>query len=184
MSSKGPCIKGLVSNLWCHWEEVQALRDSALWQNIRSFGACLQRESWGPCLSCSSLFYLLATMRWTACSTTHCPPCSLSNTKNNRAKQPYTETCKTGSQTKFFFLLSWLSQVFCYSNTKLTQKTGKLAHWEVPLRGILGPQSTSSFLFSFPDTMNEQFAPPSTPHHDVLPHHRPKTEISKSVSQN
>lgn len=39
---------------------------------------------------------------------------------NNSNKQSWTETCKTITQNKLIFLLSWLSQVFYCSNRKPT----------------------------------------------------------------
>jgi hypothetical protein len=44
----------------------------------------------------------------------------LPQAQSNKTKWSWTKTSETMSQNKPVFLLSWLSQVFCHSNEKLT----------------------------------------------------------------
>lgn len=50
-----------------------------------------------------------------------CCPCRAP--RSTQPSQWCTDTSKTRKQNKWFLFLCWLTHAFCYSNTKLTQKT-------------------------------------------------------------
>lgn len=82
---------------------------------------CPGRGYWTPVSSCLSLFFPSCHREQT--SSTTCPGHHVlprHRAKNNAADQPCPETSETVDQNKSFLLECCLSQIFCYSDKKLT----------------------------------------------------------------
>jgi hypothetical protein len=112
---------GLVATLWDHWGVVEYLGDRAYWEEIRSLEIRPQRGYWDSGLS------LLPGPHKLSSSFHHTLPpwCTDSPQAQKKEDQPpWIKTSKSMSQ-KTFFLIGYLSQIFCHSASKLTG-TGRM----------------------------------------------------------
>jgi hypothetical protein len=87
-------------------------------EGIRSLKVCFWRKYWD-----SSSFLILSLIPGCCEVNRFLPLCASTMrycAQSNRPKWLWTRTCRTVSQNKPFLLVSWLSQVFCYNDGKLT----------------------------------------------------------------
>jgi hypothetical protein len=111
MSLKHSCVAFLATRMWCYWKVAESLDSGASWKkgDIGTLSFPSLSTFWLPGNEqllplCDSCHDVLPTHR----------------SKDNRAKQPRTKTSNTLSQNKSFLLLSWISQIFCHNEGKLT----------------------------------------------------------------